>query len=210
MTLLTTLRPCAPFAGLAVKASTSRGVIASDRDGLGLASVLVKRGQLATLTQRLRDRFGFDLVPGPRRTQAGDIAFAGTGPDAWLASCERGVSIFVQSLEAAIGDLAAVSDLSDSYGVLRLTGPKLRHVLSKIIPLDLHERVFKPGDVASTVVCHMGVTLWRLDDGADGLSIFEIAVFRSLAASFWHTLTESAAAFGIIITDNDQRADQEE
>jgi hypothetical protein len=42
--------------------------------------------------------------------------------------------------------------------------------------------------------------LWRLHDGADGSSVFEIAVFRSFAASFWHALYSSAAEFRLAVT----------
>jgi len=79
-----------------------------------------------------------------------------------------------------------------------MTGPKLREALAKILPLDLHARSFAPGDVASTIASHVGATLWRLED-ADAAPVFEIAVFRSLAGSFWHTLTDSAAEFGFVV-----------
>jgi len=62
----------------------------------------------------------------------------------------------------------------------------------------LHARSFAPGDVASTIASHVGATLWRLED-ADAAPVFEIAVFRSLAGSFWHTLTDSAAEFGFVV-----------
>ncbi len=45
----------------------------------------------------------------------------------------------------------------------------------------------------------MGVTLWRLEDAADGWPVFEFAVFRSLAGSFWHALSHSAAEFGLSV-----------
>jgi sarcosine oxidase subunit gamma len=46
----------------------------------------------------------------------------------------------------------------------------------------------------------MGVTLWRLPDAPDGSAVVEIAVFRSLARSFWHALAQGAAEFGLIAT----------
>jgi sarcosine oxidase gamma subunit len=54
--------------------------------------------------------------------------------------------------------------------------------------------------VASTVASHIGITLWRLDDAADATPVFEVAVFRSLAGSFWHALAQSAAEFGLSVT----------
>jgi sarcosine oxidase subunit gamma len=149
------------------------------------------------LTQRLRERFGIELPHGPRRAAAGAVAFAGIGPHAWLASSEKHGHGFARLLKEAVGDAASVADQSSGYAILRVTGPKLRETLAKILPLDLHPRCFVRGDVASTTASHVGATLWRLED-ADDSPVFEIAVFRSLAASFWHALTDSAAEFGFV------------
>lgn len=195
------LTPVAPFEGLPALSAAGRGVIATDRDGLGLATVLVRKGRAEALSQRVRDRFGIDLPQGPRLTSAGDLTFAGTGPGAWLAIRESGGNAFASSLRDAIGDLASISDQSDGYAVLRLTGPKLRDTLAKIVPIDVHPRAFAPGDVASTVASHMGATLWRLQDADDGSQVFEVAVFRSLAVSFWHALSQAAAEFGLAVAE---------
>jgi heterotetrameric sarcosine oxidase gamma subunit len=121
----------------------------------------------------------------------------GLGPDSWLASKERDGNDFAVSLRAALGTIASVSEQSDGYAVLRLSGSKVRETLAKLIPIDLHPRAFRPGNAASTVASHIGVTLWRLDDSTDGLSVFEMVMFRSLAASFWHALAENAADLGL-------------
>jgi methylglutamate dehydrogenase subunit D len=80
--------------------------------------------------------------------------------------------------------------------VLRVSGHKVRDALCKLVPVDLHPRTFRIGDVAVTVAAHIGATLWRLEDEQNGNSVFEIAVYRSLADSFWSALSESAAEFG--------------
>lgn len=192
------LLPRVPFAKPAVESGAGRGVVALDRDGLGLATVCVRQGRNAALAARVRERFGTELPRGPRRAAAGALAFAGIGPQTWLAMREEGGNAFAESLKEAIGDLASVSDQSDGYAVLRLTGPKLRETLAKMIPIDLHPRAFQPGDVVSTTASHIGATLWRLDDAA-GSPVIEIAVFRSLAADFWHALSDSAAEFGLVV-----------
>ncbi len=102
------------------------------------------------------------------------------------------------SLRDALGGTAAVVDQSSGYAVLRVTGPKVRETLAKGVPLDLHPGVFKPDDTAVTLVAHMGVVIWRRQDGPEG-AVFELAVFRSLAESFWHWLAESSAEFGLTV-----------
>jgi methylglutamate dehydrogenase subunit D len=191
----------APFTGLPTLPTTAAGVVVRDCDGLGLATVLVRKGKSEALALRVRERFGIELPQGPRRTNAGGIAFAAIGPGAWLATSQGGGGAFAKSLEESLGDLASISDQSDGYAVLNLSGPKLRQALCKLVSIDLHPRAFQAGDVAATVSAHIGATLWRLEDGADGSAVFEIAVFRSLAESFWGALSESAAEFGFRVID---------
>ena len=182
------LKARSAFARLPIALRGSHGVEVIDRDGLGIATVLVRKGQGAALSQRVHERFGIDLPSVPRRFAAGDIAFACTGPGAWLATCEDGANAFCVQLEAAFGELASVADQSDGYAVSRLSGPRVREALAKVIALDLHPRVFKVGDMASTVASHVNVTLWRLDDGSDRAPVFEIAAPRSFAGCLWHSI----------------------
>ena len=182
------------FAG--VSASGAGGVIVSDRDGLGIATILVRKGQADALATRVRDKFGIALPREPHRVSNGAIAFAGTGPETWLATAENGGNAFAASLRAELRDDAAVVNQSDGYAVLRLTGPKVRDALAKGVPVDLHPGAFRVGDVASTLVAHIGAVLWRLDDDK-GSAVFEVAVFRSLAGALWHWLSEGGAEFGL-------------
>ncbi len=190
----------APFMNMDAASGNTRGVIVGDRDGLGLATVIVKRGQIDALAQRIRERYEIELPRGNVRKQAHGVAFAGLGPETWLATSEKGGNEFPALLREQIGALASISDQSDGYAVLRLTGTRVRDTLAKLILIDVHPRAFRHGDVASTVASHIGITLWRLDDAADGTPVFEIAVFRSLAENFWHVLAQSAAEFGLSVT----------
>jgi sarcosine oxidase subunit gamma len=194
----TPLTARAPFSDLAFSSASGRGVRVADRDAVAIATVLVRKGRMADLKQRVREHLGIELPLGPRRIEAGDVALAGIGPEAWLATSEARGNDFVSFLSDSIGAAASVCDQSSGYAILRMTGPKLRETLAKMLPLDLHPRAFAPGDVASSIAAHVGATLWRLQDAADGSPVFEIAVFRSLAASFWHDLTASAAEFGLV------------
>jgi heterotetrameric sarcosine oxidase gamma subunit len=173
------------------------GVIVSDRDGLGLATVLVRKGRTDALAARVKERFNIDLPHGPQRAGHDGVAFAGTGPETWLVTGETGGNALAASLRDAIGEHAAVVDQSDGYAVLRITGPKVRETLAKGVPLDLHPRAFRVGDTAVTAISHIVAILWRLEDAEDGTPVFEVAVFRSLAGSFWDWLAESSAEFGV-------------
>jgi sarcosine oxidase subunit gamma len=149
------------------------------------------------LRQRIEVAYGLDLIPGPRRNAAGDVAFLGVGPATWLATRNDGGNGFAVTLKQVVADAASVADQTDGYVIHRLSGPRLHQVLAKGFQIDLHQRGFAVGDVAVTSVAHIGAIIWRLDDLPDGAPVFEIAVFRSLAASFRHWLDQSAAEFGL-------------
>jgi heterotetrameric sarcosine oxidase gamma subunit len=181
----------------AVEKTANAGVIVSERDGLSLAAVLARRARGAALAKRVRERFGVALPNGPYRSIAGEFALAGTGPGAWLATFECGGYAFASSLREALADVALVTDQSDGYAVVRLSGVRIRETLCRLVPIDTHPRAFKVGDVAVTMAAHISATLWRLDDQADAVPVFEIAVFRSLMKSFLHALHAGAAQFGL-------------
>jgi heterotetrameric sarcosine oxidase gamma subunit len=174
------------------------GVTAVVRDGLALATVLARKGVSQRLTEGVRKRFEVELPTVSQRTAASDVAFAGTGPGAWLAIAENGGNEFAARLMGDLDGLASVSDQSDGYVLIRLSGARVRDALAKLIPIDLHPRAFEVGAVASTVASHIGVTLWRLADEPDAAAVFEIVMFRSLARSFWHALAEAAAEYGFV------------
>jgi sarcosine oxidase subunit gamma len=179
-------------------AGAKLGVIAELRQGLGITRVLVRKGKAAELAQQFQERFGIALPNAPRRECASQMAALGVGPGSWLVTAENRGNELALGLKPLIGSAAAICDQSDAYVVIRLKGAKLRNALSKLIPLDLHARAFKAGDVAHTIAAHTGVLLWRLqdEDMAGELPVFEIAVPRSSSASLHHALALCAAEFG--------------
>lgn len=206
-----TLSAITPFAALLAAAPARKdagaGLTVREHVGLGLATVAARKDAIGALTNAVRDAFGVMLQDAPVASGGTGVVFIGTGPGMWLA-VSRAVSPgggwrFARDLAATLDGCASVSDQSSGYGVLRLSGPAVRKVLAKGAPIDLHPGVFLPGGVAVTDVAHVGAIVWRVDgtpmadpQDADG-GAFDIAVFRSLAGSFWHWLEESAAEFGV-------------
>ena len=167
------------------------GLLIEERTDLSFASVIAKRGKRDQLASAVETAYGVALPKGPRRVTKGSVTFAGTGPDQWVASAEGAeAQSFAARVRGRIGLFAAVSDQTDARLVLRLSGPKVRDVLAKGVPLDLHPKVFKPGDVATTLVAYIGVQIDRIDEA------FQLTAPRSMAGSFWSWLSASAAEFG--------------
>ena len=142
-----TARPA--FHGLLRPAGEGRGVIVMERSGLGLATVVARKGRAGPLAARVKERLGVDLSAGRRQDTSGALSLMGTGPGIWLATHEQGTTPLLSALRENIGDLAAVSDQSDGYAVLRLTGPDVREALAKFVFIDLHPGAFSVGSVAS-------------------------------------------------------------
>ncbi len=180
------------------------GILAAGRFGVqdgpaGLFVTPVEDCGVAAVIGRGRDALDHYFARAhaltPPRTPAvaagSDCALVWMGPDQWLALADD--RSLPARLVEALGDNAAVSDQSDARAILRLRGPWLRHALAKGCPIDLHPKAFAPGDAVVTAIAHVGVHMWWLPDD-DGL---HVAVFRSMAGSFWSWLSGSSAEFGI-------------
>ena len=130
------------------------------------------------------------------------MSFVGYGPGQWLAVSESLANeTLARDLEAKLQGLASISDQSGGRTVLRISGRRARDVLAKGLPIDLDPRAFPLGSAATSVISHMGVQLWQVDDTRS----YDIAVFRSLSESFWRWLTASAAEFGYEVRPNSPR-----
>ncbi len=183
------------FAGVATPgAASGAGLTVTVLDNLGLASVHARKGAGAALAAKVKASYGIDLPQRPQRIAAGEVAFVGTGPGAWMAVSEGGPSGWADRVGADLAGLASVNDQSDGYAALRLEGPAALDVLAKGVFLDLHDSVFPPGSAAGVVIAHIGAILWRRE-----AAIFEVRVFRSFAASFWQWVEESAAEYGLAV-----------
>lgn len=169
--------------------------VAKPRESLTMATVAPVRGQEPAFRNAIGARYGVELpTESGRWAQGRDIAFLWSGPGQWLAVAERGRDRDLeQELRAVVGDVASVVDQSDGRVVVRLGGQSARDVLAKGVPIDLHPRAFRPGDVAITHASHIGIILWQLDDAPT----YEVALFRSYGQSFAHWLDEAAAEFAI-------------
>jgi heterotetrameric sarcosine oxidase gamma subunit len=78
---------------------------------------------------------------------------------------------------------AAVTDQTDGWTVLALSGAGAVDVLARLVPMDLRLAAFSVGGALRTQLNHMNVIILRTGDHA-----FEIMAFRSMARTAWHEL----------------------
>jgi sarcosine oxidase subunit gamma len=156
-----------------------------------LATVMARGDRAEELTRRVREAFGLELPWGPHRAAAGATAFAWAGPGHWLAmAAHTDAAAFTSRLRQTLEGVASVSDQTDGRVMVRIGGPKVREVLAKGVPIDLHPRAFMPGDAAVTLCGHITVHIWQVD----AIPTYELAVPRSMTASFLEWLGSATAA----------------
>ena len=126
--------------------------------------------------------------PGPGKAVTKDGAacvWAGRG-QAFLIGAEA---------PEELAGIAALTDQSDAWVVMRLSGAGAEAVLARLVPLDLRAATgFRTGSAARTLLGHMPLVIRRVA-AAD----FELMTFRSMAAHAVHELSvamEAVAARG--------------
>ncbi|WP_066556127.1 sarcosine oxidase subunit gamma [Croceicoccus bisphenolivorans] len=155
--------------------------------GLGVAAIMARKGHDAV---SVGAALGADLPDGAKVVRKGDLAILGTGPGTWLAIMPNALPDFAEGLGGKLHGVASVSDQSSGYAITRLSGPGARTALQRGVAIDLHPDYFPVGTAASTVIAHIGVIVWQVDDAPT----YDIATFRSYASSFRHWLDQVAAA----------------
>lgn len=87
---------------------------------------------------------------------------------------------------SALAEHAALTDQSDGWAILTLTGPAAAEALMRPVPLDLRLAAFPVGRSTRAPLNHIQAILTRT-----GPDAFEVMVFRSMARTAWAELAEA-------------------
>src|SRR5690349_7861034 len=128
-------------------------------------------------------------LPAPGKTAVGRGIALWVGPERWFVVAP-GRNGLAGELEKVAGGLA-ITDLSHSRTVLRLSGPKLHDVIAQGCAVDLHPRAAKAGDCFVTAVARHSALLHLVDD-----TTADIYVYRSFGQDLVEWLLEAAAPHG--------------
>lgn len=146
---------------------------------LKLSSVMPFQGQVRALDAALRTAHGL-AVPHPNRMTHSDTAQC-----LWTG---RGQVFLVQPEPAPdLAGFAALTDQTDAWVTLDLTGAQSVSVLARLVPIDLSLSAFPPDGCARTLSGHANIILHRIEDG------FRIRAFRSMAQSLAHEIADAMA-----------------
>lgn len=125
--------------------------------------------------------------------ESGDTRVYWLGPDEWLVITPTGAQGQVQAeLQKALdGVFSSVVDNSSGFTLVEVTGENAGALLATDCPLDLHPRVFKPGQCAQTRLAKAGMTIAPRRNGEG----FEVIMRRSFADYLLLWMQDAAVAF---------------
>ncbi len=183
---------------------THRGLAAHDEEAAATAGlVMAERRFLSKVTLRggadgnaVRKTLGVSLPGEPNRVEGGNNLFAlWLGPVEWLIvgppDAERAIT---DRLEKAFPG-AAVVDVTEGRTTIRLRGPMVRDILAMGCPLDLHPRLFGPGECAQSTLGRAAVILHQVEKDP----VFDVHVERSQADYLWTWLETAGRPYGVAV-----------
>lgn len=181
------------------------GVSLTEIRNFDLVQVMARRGKAADMAGAASARFGVAAPDTPKAVVAADATLIWSGPDQFLV-LSKGGRHAMDALGQTFAASTSLSDQSHARVLVSVSGTKARAMLAKLSSIDLHPASFPVGAAAATSMDHTSVTLWRGNDRADGLAVFNVLVFATFAESLWHTMLDSAAEYGVTIGHSEELA----
>lgn len=162
----------------------SAGVILENVHDLVLHQVAAWPDTVDAVGKQVAKAAGSKIAPGPCKAEVGSNAsLLRIEPLKWW--------MFGAEAPGVDAEQGATLDISHSRTHLRITGSEAVPFLNRHLSLDLREDSFPVGSVASSVIHHVGVTLWRSEQG------YELFIPRGFALSLWEGMVETATQFGL-------------
>lgn len=170
-------------------AESEPGIVFVERRNLSIAHIADNSGNQA-IAQVVQKETGCALpAKANTATTNGACSVLSLAPARWLvvsAGHDDG------ALAGALRNSGTVvNDIGGGRTVIRLSGWRVRDLLAKGCPVDIHPCVFGPGACAATDLLHIPAIIHNLDDYS-----YDVYVSRSYALSLWDWLTDGAEEFG--------------
>lgn len=138
-------------------------------------AVMPFRGKTGAVSSALEEAFGLSW-PGPGAfTETGDTRLAWSG--------RAQAMLMGPTPPGGLSDIAGLSDQSDAWTHLALSGAASTQVLSRLVPVDLSLAACPVGTSLRTSLGHMSAMVLRT-----GSDRFELLAFCSMAGTMVHEL----------------------
>ena len=164
------------------------GVNVAAKENVAIVSMSPPHGKKKSLSERVFTAFKTELpVVGDSTTSTmTSLRILGMQQDQFFLLFDYKGANAVKEISKKLGDTAYLTDQSDSWVTISVSGPKARTALQQISPVDLHPSVFGKGAVARTMIENLGTII--VCEGADKFLLFSP---RSSAESFIYGLETS-------------------
>ena len=171
--------------------------------GLSMVSVAPLAGSQAAFQTAIAKLFKTDKndSPEPSATMALDqsckqrCTLMPSAQNQWFLCFDDDGTNPIDAARALLGKSLskqmAMTDQSDSWVILALSGPQSRQTLARICPIDCGVSAMPIGTTARTSMEHLGAIITRRPDEGDHQPCFWLLSARSSAASFLHAITGS-------------------
>lgn len=155
---------------------------------LAIVSMTIPLDSDAAFTSALSEAYGATMPPpgGSTLSADGQTRFLWTARDQLFAVFEDSSPNAAANMVKKLDGAAYVTLQSDNWVALRLSGNNAREALERICPIDLHSSAFPEGQVARTIMEHMGAIVFKED-----ASSFLLFSASSTARSYLHAVETS-------------------
>lgn len=170
-------------------AGSEPGIVFVERRNLSIAHIVDKSGS-QTIAQVVKKETGCALSDKANTaTTNGACSVLSLAPGRWLAvSAVHDEGTLAGALR---NSGTVVNDIGGGRTVIRISGRRVRDLLAKGCPVDIHPCVFGPDACAATDLLHIPVIIHNLDYYS-----YDVYVSLSYALSLWEWLTDGAGEFG--------------
>ena len=151
------------------------GMTLSLADPGPLTSIAPFKGQVEATSSALAP-MGLSLPPAGQFTGHDGLSVQWFGRDLWVLAGGPAPDL----------PMAAVTDQTDAWVALDLTGPRIAEVMARLVPIDLRLDAFPQGSATRTEMHGMMVALART-----GPETLRIMAFRAMAKTLAHALSEA-------------------
>ena len=159
-----------------------------ERDDLAMVSLAMPIRGKSALTKAIKAGFGLSMPSPVKTTTKGDARLMQTTPDQFMLIFPHATPDAAAHVAAKIDGAAYVTEQTDAWVRLELSGPGAMAALERICPLDLHESTFPVGSAGRTTMEHMSAVIIRT-----GKDSFLLLSASSSGMSFLHALETSLA-----------------
>jgi sarcosine oxidase subunit gamma len=172
------------------EASVDGGALVEET-GYAIFAVTIRASAQQSFKTAFKKLFGRAFPPAQKTLAAGKTMIVPSAIDQVFVIEQTDPRLLEEKLLKALGKHAAITDQTDGWGILTLSGPKTITTMERISQIDMDSAAFPEGAAARTALGHVGGIVIRQKPKPGEGHRFMLLAPRSSAASFLHSITST-------------------